>query len=314
VTLSGTPSTNPASPLLGRSRGGAPNAYDFRRPAKLSRDHTRALQLAYETFARRLTTQLTTGLRQLCQVNLVAIEQQSYEEYVAGLSQTTILSVLDLDPLPGTGILEFSVPTALACVDYLLGGPGGEQPTRPLTDLETPLLRGLIEQMLGVLRYALEPTGITPALNSIEYSPQFLQAASATDIFVVGSFEMRIGNQVCLATVCLPLMSIMGKLQTKSERKPTTPAEQQAHRETAARLRTALSGAPIEVSVRLKPVRLSPAEILGLVPGCIVTLNHRVTTPLAVEAGGSTFAHALAGRSGNRLAALIVAPPKENNS
>lgn len=314
MTLSGSSSANPASPLLGRARGGTPNAYDFRRPAKLSRDHTRALQLSYETFARRLTTQLTTGLRQVSQVNLVAIEQQSYEEYVAGLSQTTILSVLDLDPLPGTGILEFSVPTALACVDYLLGGPGGEQPTRPLTDLETPLLRGLIEQMLGVLRYSLEPTGISPALNSIEYSPQFLQAASATDIFVVGSFEMRIGNQVCLATVCLPLMSIMPKLQTKADRKPTTPAEQLAVRESAAKVRTALSGAPIDVSVRLRPIRLTPDEILSLVPGVIVPLNHRVTTPLAVEAGGSTFAHALAGRSGNRLAALIVAPPKENNS
>jgi flagellar motor switch protein FliM len=272
------------------------------------------LQLAYETFARRLSTQLTTGLRQICQVNLVAIEQQTYEEYVAGLSQTTILSVLDLDPLPGTGVLEFSVPTALACVDYLLGGPGGDQPTRPLTDLETPLLRGLIDQMLAVLRYALESIEINPSLAAIEYNPQFLQAASSSEVFVVGSFEMRIGNQVCLATLCLPLASIMPRLQTKSDRRPTTAAEQQSAAQTAAKLRAALSAAPIQVSVRFASLQLSPAQIVSLIPGDVLPLNHRVTTPLTVEAGGSTFAHALAGRSGTRLAGLVVATPKEKNS
>jgi flagellar motor switch protein FliM len=314
VTPNGSAAAAGSAHLLRGGAGHGATRYDFRRPTKLSRDHTRALQLSYETFARRLSTQLTTGLRQLCQVNLVAIEQQTYEEYIAGLSQTTILSVLDLDPLPGTGIFEFSVPTALACVDYLLGGPGGEQPTRPLTDLETPLLRGLIEQMLGVLRYALESTDIKPVLNSIEYNPQFLQAASATETFVVGSFEMRIGNQVCLATLCLPLASIMPRLQTKADRRPTTAAEQHAAAETAARVRSALSGAPIQVSVRFTALQLTPEQIISLCPGDVLPLNHRVTTPLAVEAGGSTFAHALAGRSGSRLAGLVVATPKEKTS
>ncbi|MCW2521937.1 MAG: fliM, partial [Frankiales bacterium] len=217
--------------------------YDFKRPTKLSRDHTRALQISFETFARRLSTQLTTGLRQVSQVKLVAIEQQTYEEYIAGLAQTTILSVLDLDPLPGSGIFEFSVPTALACVDYLLGGPGGEQPTRALTDLETPLLRDVVEQMLGVLRYALEATGIVPTFNAMEYTPQFLQAANPSDIFVVGSFEMQVGNQLCLATLCLPLSSIMPRLQTKTDRRASTALEHQALAHTAEKVRSALIGA-----------------------------------------------------------------------
>jgi flagellar motor switch protein FliM len=287
-------------------------SYDFKRPVKLSRDHTRALQISFETFGRRLSTQLTTGLRQVSQVKLVAIEQQTYEEYISGLAQTTILSVLDLDPLPGSGIFEFSVPTALACVDYLLGGPGGEQPTRALTDLETPLLRGLIDQMLGVLRYSLEATGIVPTLGAMEFSPQFLQAASPTDTFVVGSFEMQIGNQVCLATLCLPLASIMPRLQTKADRRASTASEHLAVAYNAEKLRTALVRAPIEVSVRFDSIKLTPQQLVSLLPGDVIPLNHRVTTPLAVEAGGRTFGHALAGRSGTRLAGLVVASPKEN--
>ena len=181
--------------------------------------------MSYETYARRLTTLLTSGLRQLCQVSLVAIEHQSYEEYIASLAPTTVLSVLDMGPLPGTALFEFSVPTALACVDYLLGGPGGEQPTRQLTDLETGLLRNLIEQMLSVLRYALEPTiGADPVLRTLEFNPQFVQAAGATDGVIVGSFQMRVGNQVCVSTLCIPFAlaaaAVAGRPTTAGRRPP----------------------------------------------------------------------------------------------
>ena len=288
--------------------------YDFRRPTKLSRDHVRALQMCYETYARRVTTLLTSGLRQLCQVNLVAIEHQSYEEYISTLAPTTILAMLDMGPLPGTALLEFSVPTALACVDYLLGGPGGDQPTRQLTDLESGLLRNLIEQMLSVLRYAVEPTiGLDPVLRSLEFNPQFVQAAGASDGVIVGSFQMRVGNQVCVSTLCVPFASLLPRLQVGKEGRAQTPAEQLAEQAAAQQVRAALSNVPVEVSLSFDPVQLTPSEIVRLEPGDVIPLRHRVTTPLMVTSGGITFAHALAGRQGSRLAGLVVGNNRRNN-
>jgi len=288
-------------------------AYDFRRPTKLSRDHVRALQMSYETYARRVTTLLTSGLRQLCQVSLVAIEHQSYEEYVAGLDSTTILSVLDMGPIPGTALLEFSVPTALACVDYLLGGSGGEQPVRQLTDLETGLLRNLIEQMLSVLRYALEPTlGAEPVLRTVEFNPQFVQAVSATDGVIVGSFQMKVGNQECVSTLCIPFSSLLPRLQVSNDRRPQTAADRLAAERNGHQLRAALGGVPVDVVLAFQPIKLTPDQIVRLEPGDVVRLTHRVTTPLAVESGGITFAHALAGRQGSRLAGLVVGNDREN--
>jgi flagellar motor switch protein FliM len=288
--------------------------YDFRRPTKLSRDHVRALQMCYETYARRVTTLLTSGLRQLCQVNLVAIEHQSYEEYIATLAPTTILSILDMGPLPGIALFEFSVPTALACVDYLLGGPGGDQPTRQLTDLETGLLRNLIEQMLSVLRYAVEPTiGLDPALRSIEFNPQFVQAAGASDGVIVGSFQMRVGNQVCVSTLCIPFASLLPRLQVGKEGRVQTAGEQQAEQQAARQVRAALGNVPVEVSLSFQPVQLTPNEIVRLEPGDVINLRHRVTTPLVVQSGGITFAHALAGRQGSRLAGLVVSNDRRKN-
>ena len=281
--------------------------YDFRRPTKLTRDHLRALQMSYETFARRLTTLLTTGLRQVCQVSLVAIEHQSYEEYIANLSTPTILSVLEMGPLPGNALFEFSVPTGLACVDHLLGGPGGEQPVRQLTDLENGLLRKLIEQMLSVLKYALEPTvGAEPTLKALEFNPQFVQAAGATDSVIVGSFSMKVGNETCVSTLCIPFASLLPRLAGGTDTKPKTPAERAASELAAGQVRHALGGVPVDVHLSFEPVQLTPAQIIGLAPGDVIPLRHRVTTPLAVESGGITFAHALAGRQGSRLAGLVV--------
>lgn len=271
--------------------------------------------MSYETFARRLSTLLTSGLRQVCQVNLVAIEHQSYEEYIAALDPMTILSVLDVEPGAGTAIFEFSVPTALACVDYLLGGPGGEQPVRQLTDIEAGLLRDLIEQMLGVLRYATEPTiGIEARLRGIEYNPQFVQAAGASDGVIVGSFEMRTGNQQCIATLCIPFGAVLPRLQTGRERRPQSAVEQRAAERAAREVRAALGNVPIEVSVNFRPVPLTPGQLLDLAVGDVIRLNHPVTSPLSVESNGIIFGHALAGRQGSRLAGLIVEPAKEKTS
>ena len=131
--------------------------YDFRRPTKLSRENVRMLQMAYETFARRLTTLLTSGLRQVCKVTIVDISQRSYEEYVTELEAQTLMVPISVPPLAGTGVLQFSLPTALASIDHMLGGPGGKQAPRTLTEIETTILRGLLDQMVGVLRYSFEP-------------------------------------------------------------------------------------------------------------------------------------------------------------
>jgi flagellar motor switch protein FliM len=286
--------------------------YDFRRPSQLSREHARLLQMAYETFARRMTTLLTSGLRQVCAVAVTEITQQSYEEYIAGLPPQTLMTPVTMPPISGTGVLEFSLPVALAAIDHMLGGPGGAQTARTLTDIETTLLRGLLDQMSSTLRYALEPVlAVTPALGQIEYNPQFIQAAGATDTVVVASFDMTVGRESCVLTLCLPLAPLLPKLTAQRAREQADAQAELAAADTARRLRARLGDVPLDVSVRFTPVELSPSRILSLREGDVLPLTHRVGLPLSVEAGGITFARAVAGKSGTRLAALVVATPEE---
>jgi flagellar motor switch protein FliM len=296
-----------------RAKSSGPELYDFRRPTKLSREHVRTLQIAYETFARQFTTLLTTSLRAVSQVSLLSIEQFTYDEYIASLSSPTIVAMVTLEPLPGTAILEFSLSTAMASIDHMLGGSGGSQPARPLTDIETPLLQNLIERILGELRYAFETiVSVRPRMTGIEYNPQFVQAGVASDPVIVASFEMRVGAEECVATVCLPFSMIFPKLQGDRAGVQLSPAQRAARDIAHRNLVAGLESVPLEVSVRFQQVRMRPEDLINLAPGDVVTLGHPVTRPLAVTSAGITFAQAVPGSQGSRLACLVVAPAKED--
>lgn len=276
--------------------------YDFRRPSKLAREHIRMLEMAYETFARRITTQLTSALRQVCQVTLREISQQSYEEYVTGLATQTLLAPVSLPPLAGTSVLEFGLPVAQAAIDHMLGGPGGHQEPRGLTDIELNLFGGLLDQILDVVRYALDPlVQVAPSAGPFEYNPQFLQAHSGSDSVIVGDFTMMIGEESSRLSISLPLSSLTPRLDAMRPKEVVDNGHL-----TAAAMRESLSDVPVEVTVAFAPTRIDSSRVLTLDEGAVIVLGHRVGAPLDVQVSGSRFAHAVAGKSGTKLAALVV--------
>lgn len=296
-----------------RTGSSGPTPYDFRRPIKLSREHVRMLQIAFETYARSCGTLLTTRLRAVSQLSLLAIEQLTYDEYVSQLTTPTLMSVVTVDPLPGSMLLEMPVSSAMSSIDHMLGGPGGTQPERPLTDVEMPLLRGLLERMLGELRYGFEQlVEIQPKLGAIEYNPQFVRVLSPGDAVVVASFEIKVGTDEAVCTICLPFTTILPVLNTDSATVELTEAERQARFTAQRRLTAGLSAAPIDVAVRFHTIKMRTDDIVELRPGDVVPLGHPVSIPLSITVNDTTFAHAVPGNQGSRLACLIVPPPEEN--
>ncbi|GAA0243579.1 flagellar motor switch protein FliM [Cryptosporangium japonicum] len=315
MTSSSAPAGAPrtAGRLSRRSKGAGPQPYDFRRPTKLSREHARTLQMTYETFARQYTTLLTSSLRAISQVSLVSIEQLSYDEYIAQIGNPTLLTMVTLSPLPGITLLEIPVDMALACIDHLLGGPGGAQPQRELSEIETVLFRGLLDRILGEFRYSFDTVKkIEPKAGAIEYNPQFAQAAAPSDPMVVVSLEMKVGSQECIATMCLPFAAVMQALQKADEAAALTPAERMAKELALRNLTGGLLGAKLPVVVRFGTTQMYPEQIVALEPGDVVSLGHPVNRPLTVSTNGITLAHAVPGNHGARLACLVVDPPRED--
>ncbi|WP_308123458.1 flagellar motor switch protein FliM [Modestobacter marinus] len=291
----------------GRARRREPRTYDFRRPTKLSREHVRILQIAQESFARQATTTLTSFLRTGARMELVGIEQFSYDDYIATLPPSYFLAVFTLEPLPGKGVLAYPLDTAMAMVDHMLGGSGGdEQPNRPLTGMESALTGHLIERLLGELAEAFAAiTPLQPVLDGVEYNPQLAQAASGSETVMVATFGMRIGSREPDATLLLPFTSFAAALNNAASPQLSESARHKRQRAYEA-LTERLGDVPVDVSVRFNPLEVPSGDLLSLAVGDVLLLRHAQDSPLQVTTNDVTFAHALPSNHRRRLAAEIV--------
>ena len=303
----------PATTRSRRRSGAEPVPYDFRRPIQLSREHSRILQLGFDGFARQATTVFTSSLRTVCQVAISSIDQRSYAEYVDSLDAATYLTMFSADPMPGLGVLEIPLTATMSCVDHMLGGPGhAEQPQRPLTEIESGVIGGLIERLLSEMRYSLAGiVPLEPVVTGTEYSPQFAQVAGAADVMVVASFDLRVDERPYRMTICLPFSGLLPHLASAAAPAPASDRERAKRARAAELLQAQFSEVPLEVAVRFRSTQLGPDALSALVPGDVIRLTHPASAPLDVCVDSETFAHATAGAQGQRLAAQIVGTRKE---
>jgi flagellar motor switch protein FliM len=250
----------------------------------------------------------------VCGVTLGGIEQRTYAEYVDSLGASTYMTLFSADPIPGTGVLEIPLFATMSCIDHMLGGPGSDvQPERPLTEIESGVLGGLIERLLGEMRYSLSSlVALEPTVTGTEYSPQFAQVAGASDVMVVVTFDLRIDERASRMTICLPFSGLIPHLAVAAGAGAVSDREQAQRALAATQLHDQLVEVPLAVAVRFRPTTLDPATLAGLQPGDMIRLGHPSSAPLDVSVDGNTFAHATPGSRGPRLAALIVDTPKEN--
>jgi flagellar motor switch protein FliM len=305
----------------GRGAGAGPTTrtgeavlFDFRRPNKFSRDHVRAMQIVNETFARQTGTILSTTLRAVSTMTLTSVDQVTYDEYVRAAPNPTVLAILSLEPLNGAGILQIPMHLAMAIVDRMLGGSGsGSFPSRPLTEIESILMRTIIDRALSELTYSYESlVELEPAIVQFESNPQFAQVAAPSDMMVVSSYETRIGGELGEISLCLPFSSLQPVLDRAvthslfADRSAGDPAV------IRGAISTRVEQVPVEVSVRFGSVTLTSAEIVGLREGDVLPLHHRVEDPLTVTAVGHPFLRATPGKRGKRLAVMVVDPVRTN--
>ena len=299
-----------ASAPAARSSRGEPRTYDFRRPTKLSREHVRVLQIAQEAFARQATTILTTFLRAGARLELVGIEQFSYDDYVVTLPNPVFISTFSLEPLAGKGMLAYPLDIAMAIVDHMLGGSGrAGQPSRPMTAMEITITNHLLDRLLDEFAVSFRTiTGIQPALLGHEYNPQLAQAAAGSDTVMVASFTMSVGTREGEATLVLPFSSFAQALNNAAS--PQLSDSALRKRKWAAEALTArLNLVPVDVSVRFAPLTVSSSDLLSLAVGDVLLLRHPPDAPLEVTTNDVTFAYAIASNHRRRLAAAIVPTP-----
>jgi flagellar motor switch protein FliM len=274
--------------------------YDFRRPTTLAREHSRALELAFETFARQWGTQLTANIRARSQVTFGEVVMSTYDEYAASLPATTVMALCSVGGSDAKAVIQCPTAAALSWFSHMLGGDGTHNESeRALTQLERSLLRKLIGDLIDDLRYSLGlllPDDI--AVDTVHHSSQLAQAAVPAELMIVASFVVRSGDQSAPATIAIPADVILRRLGDANP--VTSPLD------AATLIAFQVVRAPLDVSLQLPPVAVTPSTILGMSVGDVIPLNYARHKPLDLAVDGRTLARAAVGANGSHMACVVT--------
>nr|WP_256447066.1 flagellar motor switch protein FliM [Arthrobacter sp. H16F315] len=276
------------------------SVYDFRRPATLAREHSRVLELAFETFARQWGTQLTAKVRVKSVVRLEDVSMLSYDEYAASIPAVTAMVLCAVEGNDSKLVVQFPSPSALGWVNRMLGASADSpMPDRKFTQIEQALVQGLMNEALEDLSYSLGPLlNEAVRVDTIQYNSQFAQAAAPSELMIVASFTMIVGDISAPATLAIPADVLLGRLKKVN---PTDSRE-----DAPVRIGAQLEQVPVELSVRLSTSFITPSRVLGLAVGDVLPLPHLENRPFDVTLDGTRLATAAPARNGSRAAAVIV--------
>jgi flagellar motor switch protein FliM len=294
------PVLSPVTQLPASRANNVVETYDFRRPTTLVREHSRILELAFETFARQWGTQLTTKIRAGCAVVTEQVTMATYDEYAASLPASTAMVLFGLDGQESRGVFQFPSDAGLCWVTRMLGGViSGPILGRKFTPIEHALVVRLIEEALEDLRYSFgSMLAEVPVIEDIHFNSQFAQAAAMQTLMIVAVFTVQVGERSWRATIALPAAGLLDQLGNSNPLSDAAAAP--------AQLRAQVAEIPVEVALALAPVCVTPKAILNLAVGDVLTLPHPITRPFDLTVEGKPVARATGVTHGSRKAGQIV--------
>lgn len=287
--------------------------YDFKRPAKFSKEHLRTLEIIFEHYARLLSTALPIQLRKPVQVSVGNSETVTYSEFSNALSNPVILGVVNFRPLQGNIIIELQANIGFSFIDRMLGGEGKSiDKPRPFTDIELPL----IEKLMDIcIQHLVEPwqnvLSIDPYLERIETNPQFAQVISPTDMIAIVTLNIKIGDTEGLMNVCLPyftLESIMDRLNTKYW---FSTMQKNKDENDSEYLESLIKHVDIPIKAVLGKSHVSVSDFVHLQVGDIIRLDNKVNSEMHVYVGNIDKFRALPGTTKDNNAVRITSVIRE---
>lgn len=293
--------------------------YDFKRPDKFSKDQIRTLYMIHENFGRLWNTYLSSTLRTLINVEVVSVEQFTYQEFVQSLANPSVISILAIPPLKGNVILEIDTGIAFAMIDRIFGG-AGESSIKPrtLTEIEEAVVKRSLVKALDYLRDAwLNVVAMTPRIERMEANPAFTQIVPPSDMVVIITMKINIGEIEGFVNICMPylvLEPIMNKLTTTFW--VASSAGKDQHPEQVAVLERKINRTKVPMIVELGNISISIREFLNLNFGDVLQLDTKVEDELPIIIGSNPKFYCRPGTFGKRAAVQItrIASERDENT
>lgn len=263
--------------------------YNFRRPDKFSKDNLRALRDIHREFSKAISLVLSGYLRMRVEIEIVSVDQLTYEEFVRSMPSPISVGVFEFEPLSGQVLLGISFEVISCIVNRMLGGVGNiENQTRELTDIE----KALAKKVINIIIKSLEDSWntiipVTGKFISLDDNYQSIQVATAGEIVALLTFEVQIsGKHFGLFSLCFPypvLETVLGHLSTQHIFQTRGLV---ASNDERLKMISKINTSNVDLRVQFGQCSITLDDFLQLSEGDIIKLDNKVQDDLIVKVNG----------------------------
>ncbi|MBP5747630.1 MAG: flagellar motor switch protein FliM [Treponema sp.] len=291
--------------------------YDFRRPDKFSKEQIRTVSNMHETFARLTTTSLSAQLRTLVHVHVASVDQLTYEEFIRSIPTPTTLAVINMDPLKGNAVLEIAPEITFIMIDRLFGGSGdtGGKVNRDLTDIEQSVMEGIIVRILANMREAwTQVIDLRPRLQQIETNPQFAQIVPPSEMVILVTLEIKIGEEAGMMNICIPYITIEPIVSKLSSQFWFSSVRRSSTTQYLGTLKEKLADVEMQLVAEVASMNVPIRDVLNLRMGDVVRFNNtKINDPLTLSVGNKKKVYCQAGTIGKKVAVQVISKINESD-
>ncbi|NIZ47006.1 flagellar motor switch protein FliM [Entomospira nematocerorum] len=291
--------------------------YDFKRPDKFSKEQIRTVSIMHETFSRLASTSLSAQLRALVSVHVASVDQLTYEEFLRSIPNPTALSVINMDPLKGSAILEIDPSITFSIIDRLFGGTGeSSKINRELTEIEVAVLGGIVVRLLSNMKEAWSQViELRARLGQIETNPQFAQIVPPSEMVILVTMETKIEEIEGMMNFCIPYLTIEPIISKLSAQYWYASVRRGFTTENLTTLKEKLSRIHVDIVAEVGRIDVSMRDIMALKVGDLLRLpNTKASDSLILKIGDRSKFECRPGVVGKRVSVQITHKLEEIHS
>ena len=263
--------------------------YDFKRPNRVSKEQLRAFRSIHDKLARTSSSQISSIMRSIVEIQLHSVDQMTYGEFLMSLPNPTSFNVFSMRPLEGNGILEVNPSIAYPMIDRILGGKGEPfENNREFSDIESSLFETILKVLMDNLGDAWKVVEhIQPVIEQKESSPNVVQIVAQNEIVVMIVMEIIIGQSSGMMNICYPVIaleSLLPKLASRDLMLNESGSKKSRNQD----LKVILGGSKVIMEAYLGSTEVTLQDILELENGDMLKLNVSVNDGIELSVNGKS--------------------------
>ncbi len=291
--------------------------YDFRRPARVSRDRMRTLEAMYERLVRSLEGWLVSRLRDSIDLRLQSVEQISYAEFLLSLNTPSASFLVRIEDAGSQqGVVDFNPSLSYFLIDRLFGGASA--PTildRTLSPIERMALDNVADRVVSDLTEVWwDHAKLQLAVFGFESIPEIMQAVEREVPCLVATVNAKFAGGSGLLSICLPLNVVEQFFTRSTDRRLSDPVGTEAERkQSREQTEASLRMTTVPTVARLPEFRIPMRDLMRLQAGSTISTGIPVGTPLELLIGDQPRFRVQAGKV-KQLRAVSVLEVLSGNS